>query len=229
VKYYAVRRGRQVGIYTSWADCKTQVHGYPGAQYKAFSTKEGAEAYLAAPDPSQAQSPTQIITPESYSDTHSSVHVWVDGACVPATDGTLHIGWAFLVYVNGQELHRESGSDVPAGAYRHRNVAGEIMASRKALAWCQLNEIKEMTIHYDYQGLESWVTGDWKGKTSFTQDYAQIVQSSGLTIHWVKVKAHSGESGNEIVDKLARGAAQKRKKQTKGKVEVNNDKTQEEK
>ena len=86
-----------------------------------------------------------------------------------------------------------------------------------------------MTIHYDYQGLESWVTGDWKVKTSFTQDYAQIVQSSGLTIHWVKVKAHSGESGNEIVDKLARGAAQKRKKQTKEKVEVNNDKTQEEK
>ena len=68
-----------------------------------------------------------------------------------------------------------------------------------------------MTIHYDYQGLESWVTGDWKVKTAFTQDYAQFVQSSGLIIHWVKVKAHSGESGNEIVDKLARGAAVKRK------------------
>ena len=215
MKYYAVRRGRKVGIYTSWVDCKAQVHGYPGAQYKAFSNKEGAEAYLAAPHHSPAQPSPQIGISELSSDTPSPVHVWVDGACVPETDGTLHIGWAFLVYVNGQELHRASGSDVPADAYRHRNVAGEIMAIRKAVAWCQRKEIKEISIHYDYQGLESWVTGDWKAKTAFTQDYAQFVQSSGLTLYWVKVKAHSGESGNEIVDKLARGAAVKRKTRRK--------------
>ena len=70
----------------------------------------------------------------------------------------------FLVYVKGQELHRHSGSDIPVDAYRHRNVAGEIMAIRKAVAWCQRKDIKEISIHYDYQGLESWVTGDWKGK-----------------------------------------------------------------
>ncbi len=112
-------------------------------------------------------------------------------------------------------MHRDSGWDVPAGAHRHRNVAGEIMAIRKAIAWCQRKKIKEISIHYDYQGLESWVTGAWQVKTSFTQEYAQIVQNSDLTIHWVKVKAHSGELGNEIVDKLARDAAQKQKKQNK--------------
>lgn len=218
MKFYAVRRGRQVGIYTSWSACKAQVNGYPGAQYKAFSTKPEAEAFIAAPDHSQAPSLPQIFEAESSSDNYSPVHGWVDGACVPAADGSLHIGWAFLVYVDGQELHRDSGSDVPPDAYRHRNVAGEIMAIRKAIAWCQLKRIKEITIHYDYQGLESWVTGDWKVKTPFTQDYAHIVQSSGLTIHWVKVKAHSGELGNEIVDKLARGAAVKRKKQNKEKL-----------
>ncbi len=215
MKYYAVRRGRQEGIYTSWVDCKAQVHGYPGAQYKAFSTKEGAEAYLANPDHSQAQPPPPIATPESFADTDSPIQIWVDGACLPEADGTLHIGWAFLVYVNGQEIYRTSGSDIPVDAYRHRNVAGEIMAILKAVAWCQRKDIKEVSIHYDYQGLESWVTGDWKGKTSFTQDYAQIVRSSGLTIHWVKVKAHSGELGNEIVDKLARDAAVKRKARSK--------------
>jgi len=212
VKFYAVRRGRRVGIYTSWSACKAQVNGYPGAQYKAFSTKSEAEAYIAVPDLSQAQSLPQIVEPKSSSDTHSPVHVWVDGACVPAADGTLNIGWAFLVYVNNQELYRDSGADVPPDAHRHRNVTGEIMAIRKAIAWCQLKQIKEITFHYDYQGLASWVTGDWKVKTPFTQDYAQIVHNSGLIIHWVKVKAHSGELRNELVDKLARGAALKRKK-----------------
>ena len=213
MKFYAVRRGRQVGIYTSWAACQAQVHGYPGAQYKAFSTKEEAETYLAALDPSQTQPPPAMVSSETSSKGLSPVQVWVDGACVPEADGTLHIGWAFLVFMNGQELHRDSGSDIPGDAYQHRNVAGEIMAIRKAVAWCHRKEIKEISIHYDYQGLESWVTGKWKANTPFTQEYAQIIQNSDLIIHWVKVKAHSGELGNEIVDKLAREAAVKRKKQ----------------
>ena len=41
-KYYAVKIGRTPGIYLSWADCKAQVNGYPGAIYKGFETKEEA-------------------------------------------------------------------------------------------------------------------------------------------------------------------------------------------
>lgn len=188
---------------------------YPGAQYKSFLTKEEAEAYLAAQDHPEVPPMSQILELGSTTDTYSSIHIWVDGACVPAADGSLHIGWAFLVYTDGQELHRDSGSDVPVDANRHRNVAGEIIAIRKAIAWCQLNGFNEVTIHYDYQGLASWVTGRWKVKTPFTQDYAHYVQNAGIRIHWTKVKAHSGELGNEIVDKLARGAALKSKKNNK--------------
>ena len=32
-KFYAVRAGRKPGIYMSWEACKTQVHGFAGAQY----------------------------------------------------------------------------------------------------------------------------------------------------------------------------------------------------
>ena len=45
-KYYAVRVGRNVGIYTTWADCEAQVKGYSGAQYKSFPTKEEAENFV---------------------------------------------------------------------------------------------------------------------------------------------------------------------------------------
>ena len=215
MKFYAVRRGRQVGVYTSWAACKNQVHGYPGAQYKAFPTKEEAEEYVGSPDLPLASSSSQVVQADYSSDHFSGFHVWVDGACVQADDTSLHIGWAYLVFENSQERYRDSGDDIPPDAYQHRNVAGEIMAVRKAVDWCQLKRIKEITVHYDYQGLASWVTGDWQVKTSFTQEYAEIVRHSGLTIHWEKVKAHSGEPRNEIVDKLAREAAQKRKNQKK--------------
>ena len=48
-KYYAVRRGRvNNSIYTSWFECKAQVHQYPGAEYKSFTKYEQATAYLQA-------------------------------------------------------------------------------------------------------------------------------------------------------------------------------------
>jgi hypothetical protein len=46
-KYYAVRRGRvNNSIYTSWLECKAQVHQYPGAEYKSFTKYDQATAYL---------------------------------------------------------------------------------------------------------------------------------------------------------------------------------------
>ena len=43
-KYYVVWQGKQPGIYTSWDECKKQVQGVQGAQYKSFDTLAEAEA-----------------------------------------------------------------------------------------------------------------------------------------------------------------------------------------
>ncbi len=43
-KFYVVWKGRQPGIYDSWAHCEAQVKGFPGAKFKAFPTREMAEA-----------------------------------------------------------------------------------------------------------------------------------------------------------------------------------------
>ena len=45
-KYYAVRKGLVPGIYTSWGECQQNINGFSGAEYKGFSTKEEAEAFL---------------------------------------------------------------------------------------------------------------------------------------------------------------------------------------
>lgn len=45
-KFYAVRKGRQTGIFTTWPDTQKQVLGFPGAEYKSFTSKEEAEAFL---------------------------------------------------------------------------------------------------------------------------------------------------------------------------------------
>ena len=45
-KFYAVLKGRTPGLYSSWDDCKAQVDGFPGAQYKGFPDEASAQAYL---------------------------------------------------------------------------------------------------------------------------------------------------------------------------------------
>lgn len=44
MKYYVVWKGRKPGVYSSWADCTAQVGGFSGAQFKAFPTREDADA-----------------------------------------------------------------------------------------------------------------------------------------------------------------------------------------
>ena len=44
-KYYAVRNGRQIGIFNTWAEWEKVVKGYSGAEYKSFYKLEYLKSY----------------------------------------------------------------------------------------------------------------------------------------------------------------------------------------
>lgn len=44
--YYAVAKGRNPGIYSTWDECKQQVHQFSGPKYKKFNTKQEAEDFV---------------------------------------------------------------------------------------------------------------------------------------------------------------------------------------
>ena len=208
MKFYAVRKGRHPGIYTTWSDCEAQVKGFPGAIYKAFPTKAQALAFAGECLPNVTiLPPLTSLPPADVLPTTDGIHIWVDGSCLQNSNGRLHFGWAYVILDNERELHRASGHDVPAEARRHRNVAGEIQAVLQALEWCRAHDIAAATIYFDYQGLASWVEGTWKTRTPFTRAYAERVRALGMTLTWHKVLAHSGDTYNELVDQLAREAA----------------------
>nr|CAI6686381.1 BPK_HP1_G0044130.mRNA.1.CDS.1 [Saccharomyces cerevisiae] len=48
--FYAVRKGRETGIYNTWNECKNQVDGYGGAIYKKFNSYEQAKSFLGQPN-----------------------------------------------------------------------------------------------------------------------------------------------------------------------------------
>lgn len=202
MKFYGVRRGRITGVFDNWEACRKQVFQFPNAEYKSFPTWEEAQQFVRS---GQAHHPNQ--TTKTNIIPNSTIDVWVDGACFPQANGSMRIGWGVLITKGGQEVFRDKGNDIPPEAWVHRNVAGEIWAILKALAWCQANQVTGITIHFDYQGLENWVTGAWKTKLPFTQAYAHAVRKAGIKIRWEKVKAHSGIPENELVDKLAKEGA----------------------
>ena len=44
--HYAVRIGREVGIFLNWSDCHASVNGFPGAVYKGFNSETEALKWM---------------------------------------------------------------------------------------------------------------------------------------------------------------------------------------
>lgn len=140
---------------------------------------------------------------------HDDGHVvmYVDGSYQEA-NGTPCISWAFEVWQHGRSLHAASGVISDEHLLSLRNVAGECEAGRQGLQWAHSKGYRAIEVRYDYMGLAAWPRRSWKAKLPFTQQYAQDIQeiAKHLSISWKHVHGHSGEVGNERVDRMAREA-----------------------
>ena len=45
-KYYTVWKGHKTGVFESWNDCKAQIKGFEGPQFKSFLTFDAAKTAL---------------------------------------------------------------------------------------------------------------------------------------------------------------------------------------
>lgn len=58
LKFYAVRIGKEPGIYHSWAECLDQVRGWPKAAFKSFTSLTEAQAFVDGDEQHQREAGT---------------------------------------------------------------------------------------------------------------------------------------------------------------------------
>lgn len=84
-------------------------------------------------------------------------------------------------------------------------VNGELEATTRGLTAAISLNIKNVTIFYDFKGIQCWPKRIWKakkpGSIKYVQDMDDLIKQ--INYSFVKVKAHSGDQYNEMVDKLA--------------------------
>lgn len=201
MKYYAVRKGFKTGIFTTWNECQSYVQGFSNAEFKSFSSESEAREYLnndvaSYHEESPKKNSTAILKNIAY----------VDGS-FDGQSKTYGFGGFIIYEENGKKCVRVvQGADNDPDMSKMRNVAGEISGAMRIIEEAIYLGLKEITLYYDYAGIENWVTGVWSCNKYETNQYASFMRESSkqIRIHFHKVAGHSGDTGNEIVDTIAK-------------------------
>jgi len=128
--------------------------------------------------------------------------IYVDGSFINGATG-----YGAVVLENGKVVDELSGAVDASEVNETRQVAGELVAVKQALNWCCEHSVDEVSIYYDYLGIEKWATRQWKTNQPLTKDYARFVAECPIKIHWHKVDSHTGNRWNDRADSLARQGA----------------------
>jgi ribonuclease HI len=221
--YYAIVKGNTNNtIVNSWDECKALVHGYKGAIFKKFTTKEEADVFIESNQnnilPPMTTVPSQLTICSRIPDSNTkSIIIYTDGSLV-RKDGLIYAG--FGIYIPDQ--HFESSRRLTG---KKTNNRAELTAIISAIQMYKEDENIELCIYTDSQysigifgstGLKYQKQNYMKNTTTEVPN-ADLVKiaielSSKYILKFIHVRSHTSEEdihskGNDRADTLAvRGA-----------------------
>lgn len=229
-KYYAVKKGKKTGIFNTWEECRGLVEGFQGAQYRGFQDLCEARRYLGEGGMKSGTENTPGVRfpgKPHAGQKEKSVPEETEraGAAKTAEASDCPPSGTLLAYVDGSyddslkkyafgcvfilpdgRICTEYGNGDNEQSLQHRNVTGEMLGAMYAVRTAMASGFSQVEIRYDYEGIEKWVTGQWRSRTELTGKYAGSMREWGKRIHirFTKVAAHSNIYYNEMADKIAK-------------------------
>lgn len=216
-KHYVVWKGLKRGVFDSWDECQAAIKGFPDAKFRAFPTKEAAEAAFAPySNPSRsgafnrARSNGSTAGPKFTVIKRSPlpVQIYCDGACA---ENPGPCASAAAVFENGELLESWSGAYQENGT----NNTAELNALLKALELAQkyTGMGKQVEIIgdslYSLNAVFVWAKG-WEAKGWVKKDgpianleLIQACYALACSLGDAIQVTHVGNEGNELVDQLA--------------------------
>lgn len=211
-KFYAVKVGRNPGIYTTWDECKMQVDGFPNSEYKGFKRLSEAEEFVGPEVLERMELKPNNFTQKKAEQSevqkdNGIVKAYVDGSYDVATG---HYASGAVILLDGETVELNQLYTDDAGS-KLRNVAGEIKGAELAIEYCKEHGIDSVVIYHDYLGVGKWADDEWKANLDMTRAYKEYIRESrkSMKISFVKVKGHSGDKYNNLADALAKAALEK--------------------
>ena len=209
-RYYAVRAGRELGIYQTWPACQEQITGFPGAVFKGFRTLGEAQDFLgdgeAQPKRSAEEDGEQL--PDVGVDS-GRVVIYTDGAC---SGNPGPGGYGVVIKCRGDRR------ELSAGFAQTTNNRMELRACLAALE--ALTRRCDVTLYTDSRYVadamtKGWVFG-WRNKgwrrkegplanADLWKRLLDLCARHDVTFEWVL--GHAGNRENERCDELAVEAA----------------------
>lgn len=196
--FYAVKRGRQRGIFHTWSDCLKQTRGYPKSCFKKFVRREDAEDWL-YDRKNQLTSDKKLVC---YS----------DGSCINNGTENAHAGIGVWF---GPDDRRNISEKLPGE--RQTNQRAEIYAAIRAIevAGSHKHSLKIFTdSNYVVQAVNKWIPDSWLQKDfegvaneDLFRRLWSLIESCSECPEFIHIPGHGNIEGNEYADELARRGA----------------------
>ena len=150
-KFYAVLKGKNPGIYTTWKETETEVKGFSGAVYKSFVTKNEAEEFINKSSLTSKHELPKIISNKTI--------IYTDGSCKDKL-----CGFGIIILTTNNEKYSYYGR-VPSSAFdninkKQYNDVAELYAIYASLTLIQGDVILYTDCNYAVVTLTTYIN-DW--------------------------------------------------------------------
>jgi ribonuclease HI len=228
-KFYVVWSGRQTGVFTDWGAAQRAVTGFAGARFKSFPSRMEAEEAFAGGAANAAAKSTGKQTAATADSERAARHtahrfdvsIYCDGACEPNPG---HAGSGIVLYRIGKLAQLWFGLYNPMGTNNSAELNALDHALRMAEAEIKAGNSVEVCSDSAYSincirlWAPSWEKKGWK-KSGGEIKNLEIIQDGYAIYRRIKkeltlthVAGHAGTEGNELADRMAMLAVQRKEK-----------------